>query len=225
VTAAPMPINRRYADSLRPAPPLVGQPRCPTWTGCSGSVIRSVALLPGRYVVNFPPPSAWNARASLGITRSNQYPNFRASGYVAINRLSRNGETPIPVELLPQQNRNFSRARPFIKPRLEVRKEQEDQEHDGIPLEGNFPLLPGLPQRIYSDPSRLTSLIRAASAADLCVLHRRIKGMPLCQTRGKTGLPTLETDQDRERYRVKVAFRSRSVSMRRNASRGADWAD
>jgi hypothetical protein len=136
-----------------------------------------VALLPGRYVVNFPPPSAWNARASLGITRSNQYPNFRASGYVAINRLSRNGETPIPVELLPQQNRNFSRARPFIKPRLEVRKEQEDQEHDGIPLEGNFPLLPGLPQRIYSDPSRLTSLIRAASAADLCVLHRRIKGM------------------------------------------------
>ena len=164
MTAAPMPINRRYADSLRPAPPLVGQPRCPTWTGCSGSVIRSVALLPGRYVVNFPPPSAWNARASLGITRSNQYPNFRASGYVAINRLSRNGETPIPVELLPQQNRNFSRARPFIKPRLEVRKEQEDQEHDGIPLEGNFPLLPGLPQRIYSDPSRLTSLIRAASA-------------------------------------------------------------
>jgi hypothetical protein len=160
---------------------LILRPKCIClsipWTGCSGSVIRSVALLPGRYVVNFPPPSAWNARASLGITRSNQYPNFGASGYVAINRLSRNGETPIPVELLPQQNRNFSRARPFIKPRLEVRKEQEDQEHDGIPLEGNFPLLPGLPQRIYSDPSRLTSLIRAASAADLCVLHRRIKGM------------------------------------------------
>ncbi|MGA2588717.1 MAG: efflux transporter outer membrane subunit [Bryobacteraceae bacterium] len=50
------------------------------------------------------------ARASLGITRSNQYPNFGASGYVAINRLSRNGETPIPAELLPHQDRNFGTA-------------------------------------------------------------------------------------------------------------------
>ena len=50
------------------------------------------------------------ARASLGITRSNQYPNFGASGSVDINRLSRNGETPIPVELLPSQNRNFGTA-------------------------------------------------------------------------------------------------------------------
>src|SRR5580658_4440714 len=40
------------------------------------------------------------ARASLGITRSNQYPNFGASGAVYINRLSRDGETPIPPELL-----------------------------------------------------------------------------------------------------------------------------
>jgi hypothetical protein len=51
-------------------------------------------------------------------------------------------------------------------------------------------------------------MAQKAPAADLCVLHRRIKGMPLCQTRGKTGLPTLETDQDRERYRVKVALQT-----------------
>lgn len=50
------------------------------------------------------------ARASLGITRSNQYPNFGASGYVAINRLSRDGATPIPAELLPSQNRNYGSA-------------------------------------------------------------------------------------------------------------------
>jgi NodT family efflux transporter outer membrane factor (OMF) lipoprotein len=50
------------------------------------------------------------ARANLGITRSQQYPNFAAGGSVEINRLSRNGETPLPAELLPSQNRNFGQA-------------------------------------------------------------------------------------------------------------------
>jgi multidrug efflux system outer membrane protein len=50
------------------------------------------------------------ARASLGITRSEQYPNFGASGSVEINRLSRGGATPIPAALLPSQNRNFGTA-------------------------------------------------------------------------------------------------------------------
>jgi len=47
------------------------------------------------------------ARANLGITRSYQFPNFAAGGAVYINRLSRNGETPLPPELLSNQNRNF----------------------------------------------------------------------------------------------------------------------
>jgi NodT family efflux transporter outer membrane factor (OMF) lipoprotein len=50
------------------------------------------------------------ARASLGITRSNQFPNFGASGDVDFNRLSRNGATPIPAALLPSQNRTFGAA-------------------------------------------------------------------------------------------------------------------
>ncbi|MGA3241439.1 MAG: efflux transporter outer membrane subunit [Bryobacteraceae bacterium] len=50
------------------------------------------------------------ARANLGITRSNQYPNFGASGGVEINRLSRDGETPLPPVFLPSQNRNFGQA-------------------------------------------------------------------------------------------------------------------
>jgi multidrug efflux system outer membrane protein len=50
------------------------------------------------------------ARANLGITRSYQYPNFAATGNVEINRLSRNGETPLPPEVLPNQNRNFGSA-------------------------------------------------------------------------------------------------------------------
>jgi len=50
------------------------------------------------------------ARANLGITRSNQFPNFGAGGSVEINRLSRNAETPIPPQLLASQNRNFGTA-------------------------------------------------------------------------------------------------------------------
>jgi NodT family efflux transporter outer membrane factor (OMF) lipoprotein len=50
------------------------------------------------------------ARANLGITRSNQYPNFGAGGAVEINRLSRDGATPLPAAFLPSQNRNFGEA-------------------------------------------------------------------------------------------------------------------
>ena len=50
------------------------------------------------------------ARANLGITRSDQFPNFDASGSVEINRLSRGGATPLPPQFLPSQNRNFGSA-------------------------------------------------------------------------------------------------------------------
>jgi multidrug efflux system outer membrane protein len=50
------------------------------------------------------------ARASLGITRSNQFPQFSAGAGVEINRFSRDGATPISPEFLPSQNRNFGSA-------------------------------------------------------------------------------------------------------------------
>jgi multidrug efflux system outer membrane protein len=50
------------------------------------------------------------ARANLGITRSNQYPNFGATASLEINRLSRDGATPLPSQILPSQNRNFGAA-------------------------------------------------------------------------------------------------------------------
>ncbi len=50
------------------------------------------------------------ARAGLGITRSAQFPNFGAGGAVEINRLSRDGATPLPPQVLPNQNRNFGEA-------------------------------------------------------------------------------------------------------------------
>ena len=57
-----------------------------------------------------PSRASKQARASLGITRSNQYPNFGAGAVVEINRLSRDGATPLPAQVLPSQNRNFGAA-------------------------------------------------------------------------------------------------------------------
>ena len=50
------------------------------------------------------------ARASLGIARSNQFPNFAASGEIDTIRISRNGQTPLPKALVPNQNRTFGQA-------------------------------------------------------------------------------------------------------------------
>jgi multidrug efflux system outer membrane protein len=47
------------------------------------------------------------ARANLGITRSNQYPNSAAGGGVVFNRLSRDGQFPLSPQALPSQVRNF----------------------------------------------------------------------------------------------------------------------
>ena len=50
------------------------------------------------------------ARANLGITRSNQFPQFGVSGNLQTNRLSRNGSLPLPEAFLPNQNRSFGEA-------------------------------------------------------------------------------------------------------------------
>jgi outer membrane protein, multidrug efflux system len=50
------------------------------------------------------------ARANLGVTRSNQFPQIGASGAVEITRLSRDGATPLPASFLPSQNRNWGEA-------------------------------------------------------------------------------------------------------------------
>jgi outer membrane protein, multidrug efflux system len=50
------------------------------------------------------------ARASLGITRSNQFPNLDANADISTVRLSRNGATPLPASFVPSQNRTFGGA-------------------------------------------------------------------------------------------------------------------
>src|SRR6202008_97069 len=50
------------------------------------------------------------ARANLGITRSNQFPQLTAQGALEITRLSRNGEFPRGPLFLPSQYRNWGEA-------------------------------------------------------------------------------------------------------------------
>ncbi len=50
------------------------------------------------------------ARANLGITRSDQFPQISAGGDVDVDRLSRNGAFPLPPALVPSQNRTWGEA-------------------------------------------------------------------------------------------------------------------
>ncbi len=50
------------------------------------------------------------ARANLGITRSNQLPQFSGGAAVDITRLSRDGQTPLPVSFVKEQNRDWGQA-------------------------------------------------------------------------------------------------------------------
>jgi NodT family efflux transporter outer membrane factor (OMF) lipoprotein len=50
------------------------------------------------------------ARANLGITRSNQIPQFGAGGALEFTRVSRDGQTPLPVSFVKEQNRDWGQA-------------------------------------------------------------------------------------------------------------------
>jgi len=50
------------------------------------------------------------ARANVGIVRSNQLPQVEASGALEITRLSRGGSSPLPAAFVPNQNRNWGQA-------------------------------------------------------------------------------------------------------------------
>jgi multidrug efflux system outer membrane protein len=50
------------------------------------------------------------ARANLGITRSDQFPQVGASGDVRLTRLSRDGAFPLPASFVSSQNRNWGEA-------------------------------------------------------------------------------------------------------------------
>jgi multidrug efflux system outer membrane protein len=50
------------------------------------------------------------ARANLGTARSNQLPQFNATGDLNVTRLSRDGSLALPQSFVPNQNRNYGQA-------------------------------------------------------------------------------------------------------------------
>lgn len=50
------------------------------------------------------------ARGNLGITRSDQFPNFDVGGDLTTVRLSRDGQLPLPKSFVPSQNRTYGEA-------------------------------------------------------------------------------------------------------------------
>jgi len=50
------------------------------------------------------------ARANLGVTRSNQVPQVSASNTLEITRLSRDGSFPLPASFVSEQNRNWNQT-------------------------------------------------------------------------------------------------------------------
>ena len=50
------------------------------------------------------------ARANLGITRSEQFPNAEVAGNLTTTRFSRNGQLPLPASFVLFQNRTFGQA-------------------------------------------------------------------------------------------------------------------
>jgi len=50
------------------------------------------------------------AQATLGITRSEQFPQLAANAGISTNRISRNGQSALPSSFVPAQNRTFGAA-------------------------------------------------------------------------------------------------------------------
>ena len=68
------------------------------------------AALDGNFDLRDAAARVEEARAQLGITRSNQVPHAAAGGAVEVTRLSRNGQSPLPASFLPNQNRVWGTA-------------------------------------------------------------------------------------------------------------------
>jgi outer membrane protein, multidrug efflux system len=105
------PDNFRAPDPL-PAPQATSLADLKWWELFKDEKLQDLirAALAANYDLRDAVVRVEQARASLSVTRSNQFPQFGVGGAVEINRLSRDGQTPLPSSFLPNQNRNFGEA-------------------------------------------------------------------------------------------------------------------
>jgi multidrug efflux system outer membrane protein len=105
------PENFRAPDPL-PAPQATSLADLKWWEVFKDEKLQDLirAALVANYDLRDAVVRVEEARANLGVTRSNQFPQFGASGNVQLTRLSRDGATPLPASFLPSQNRNWGEA-------------------------------------------------------------------------------------------------------------------
>jgi multidrug efflux system outer membrane protein len=105
------PENFRAPDPL-PAPQATSLADLKWWEVFKDEKLQDLirAALAANYDLRDAVVRVEEARANLGVTRSNQFPQIGASGAVELTRLSRDGATPLPASFLPSQNRNWGEA-------------------------------------------------------------------------------------------------------------------
>jgi multidrug efflux system outer membrane protein len=109
--AVQIPQNFRAPDAL-PAPQATSLADLKWWEVFRDEKLQDLirAALAANYDLRDAVARVEEARANLGATRSNQFPQVGAGGSVTFNRLSRDGQTPLPATFLPSQNRTFGEA-------------------------------------------------------------------------------------------------------------------
>jgi multidrug efflux system outer membrane protein len=105
------PENFRAPDPL-PAPQATSLADLKWWEIFKDEKLQDLirAALVANYDLRDAVVRVEEARASLGVVRSNQFPQIGAGGAVELTRLSRDGATPLPASFLPSQNRNWGEA-------------------------------------------------------------------------------------------------------------------
>src|SRR5580704_7916900 len=93
-----MPGSFRAPDPL-PAPQATSVADLKWWEVFRDDKLQDLirAALTANYDLRDAVVRVEQARASLSVTRSNQFPQLGATGAVEINRLSRDGQTPLPA--------------------------------------------------------------------------------------------------------------------------------
>jgi multidrug efflux system outer membrane protein len=106
--AVQIPQNFRAPDPL-PAPQATSLADLKWWEIFRDQKLQDLirAALTANYDLREAVDRVEEARANLGVTRSNQFPQLGVSGDIQFNRLSRDGQTPLPATFLPNQNRTF----------------------------------------------------------------------------------------------------------------------
>jgi multidrug efflux system outer membrane protein len=106
--AVQIPQNFRIPDPL-PAPQATSLADLKWWEIFRDEKLQDLirAALTANYDLREAVARVEEARANVSVTRSNQFPQLGVSGDVQFNRLSRDGQTPLPASFLPSQNRTW----------------------------------------------------------------------------------------------------------------------